>query len=64
MKFTSSIILFFLFITNSAFAHIGSSGVVQEGTAGPYKVQVFVEPPDVIPGTAKVTVMADGNDIK
>lgn len=63
MKFTSSIILFFLLFTTSTFAHIGSSGVVQEGTAGPYKVQVFVEPPDVIPGTAKVTVMADGTDI-
>jgi hypothetical protein len=45
------------------FAHIGSAGVVQEGKAGNYQVQVYVEPPDVIPGTAKISVMVDGNDI-
>lgn len=43
--------------------HIGSSGIVQEGKAGNYQVQVYVEPPDVIPGTAKVSVMVDGKDI-
>ncbi|WP_435353280.1 hypothetical protein [Emticicia sp. SJ17W-69] len=43
--------------------HIGSAGVVQEGKAGNYQVQVYVEPPDVIPGTAKVSVMLDGKDI-
>ena len=45
------------------FAHIGSAGVVQEGKAGNYQVQVYVEPPDVIPGTAKISVMVDGKDI-
>ena len=44
--------------------HVGSAGVVHEGKAGNYSVQVYVEPPDVIPGTAKVSVMVDGNDIK
>lgn len=44
--------------------HIGSAGVVHEGKAGNYSVQVYVEPPDVIPGTARVSVMVDGNDIK
>lgn len=44
--------------------HIGSAGVVHEGKAGNYSVQVYVEPPDVIPGTAKVSVIVDGNDIK
>jgi hypothetical protein len=52
------------FYANSTFAHIGSSGVVHEGTAGNYKVQVYVEPPDVIPGTAKVSVSVDGTDIQ
>ncbi len=47
-----------------SFAHIGSSGVVQEGKAGNYSVQVYIEPPDVIPGTAKVSVSVDGSDIK
>ncbi len=63
MKLTSSILYFLIFQSITTFAHIGSSGVVQEGNAGNYKVQVFVEPPDVIPGTAKVSVMADGTDI-
>jgi hypothetical protein len=52
-----------LFVPFSTFAHIGSAGVVQEGKAGNYQVQVYVEPPDVIPGTAKVSVMVDGKDI-
>ena len=52
-----------LFVPFFAFAHIGSAGVVQEGKAGNYQVQVYVEPPDVIPGTAKVSVMVDGKDI-
>jgi hypothetical protein len=47
-----------------SYAHIGSAGIVHEGKAGNYQVQVFVEPPDVIPGTAKVTVLTDGSDIQ
>ena len=49
---------------SSVFAHIGSAGVSYEGKAGNYQVQVFITPPDVIPGTAKVTVMTDGADIE
>ncbi len=45
-------------------AHIGSAGIVQEGKAGNYQIQVYVEPPDVIPGVAKVSVSVDGTDIK
>lgn len=60
--FFKAILIFF--VSFSAFAHIGSAGVVHEGKAGNYSVQVYVEPPDVIPGTAKVLVMVDGNDIK
>ena len=52
------------FVSFSTFAHIGSAGVVHDGKAGNYSVQIYVEPPDVIPGTAKVSVMVDGNDIK
>jgi hypothetical protein len=40
----------------NAYAHIGSPGVVMEGSAGPYHVLVMVAPPDVIPGTTTVTV--------
>jgi hypothetical protein len=44
-------------------AHIGSAGIVQEGKAGNYQIQVYIEPPDVIPGVAKVSVSVDGTDI-
>lgn len=37
-------------------AHVGSPDVALEGTAGPYRLLVNVKPPDVIPGTAQVTV--------
>jgi hypothetical protein len=40
-------------------AHIGSPGVVMQGNAGPHALMVNVEPPDVIPGIAKVTVYTD-----
>jgi hypothetical protein len=53
-----------LFFPILSIAHIGSSGIVQEGKAGNYSVQVYIEPPDVIPGTAKVSVSVDGTDIK
>jgi hypothetical protein len=38
------------------FAHVGSPDVALEGVAGPYRLLVSVKPPDVIPGTALVTV--------
>jgi hypothetical protein len=47
-----------------AYAHIGSSGVIYEGKAGNYNVQIFITPPDVIPGTATVSVMVDGLDVQ
>ena len=47
---------FFVLLTQNTFAHIGSPDVVMEGNAGPYKVLVSVQPPDVIPGIAKVKV--------
>jgi hypothetical protein len=37
-------------------AHVGSPDVALEGSAGPYRLLVSVKPPDVIPGTAQVTV--------
>jgi hypothetical protein len=40
-------------------AHVGSPGVAMEGMAGPYHLMVSVKPPDVIPGTALVTVYLD-----
>lgn len=43
-------------------AHVGSSGVQMQGQAGPYKVMVSVQPPDVIPGTAQITVFIESGD--
>lgn len=43
----------------SVAAHVGSSGVLYQGQAGPYKVLVSLQPPDVIPGTAQVTVYVE-----
>jgi len=40
----------------ATFAHVGNPDVSMEGTAGPYHLLVSVKPPDVIPGTAQVTV--------
>jgi hypothetical protein len=52
-----------IFISFFTSAHVGSPGVVFEGQAGKYALQVYVQPPDVIPGTAQVTIYTDGNDI-
>ncbi len=41
------------FITS---AHVGSSGVILQKQAGKYQLLVSIQPPDVVPGTAKVTV--------
>jgi hypothetical protein len=42
-----------------SYAHVGSPGVTFEGNAGPYKVIISINPPDVIPGTAAVTVFLE-----
>lgn len=44
-------------------SHVGSPGVVFEGTAGPYNILVSVDPPDVIPGIAEVSIYASDPDI-
>ncbi|MFN8356083.1 MAG: hypothetical protein U0Y10_16625 [Spirosomataceae bacterium] len=56
--------LFCVFISTFSQAHIGSAGVAYEGKIGPYQVQVFIQPPDVVPGTARVTILTDGTDIE
>ncbi len=40
-------------------AHIGSSGVIVQKQAGKYQVLVSIQPPDVVPGTARVTVFVE-----
>ncbi len=42
-----------------AVAHVGSSGVVVQKKVGNYQLLISVQPPDVVPGTAKVTVFVE-----
>ena len=48
-------------VAQPLFAHVGSPEVAMEGMAGPYHLMVSVKPPDVIPGTAIVTVYLDNS---
>lgn len=51
------LLLLILVIKISAgYAHVGSPDVAMEGMAGPYHLLVSIIPPDVIPGTATVTI--------
>ena len=45
--------------SRSGFAHVGSSGVIVQKQAGKYQLLISINPPDVIPGTAKVTVFVE-----
>lgn len=54
-------LLFFLCFALSPLAegHVGSSGVIVQKQAGKYQLLISVQPPDVVPGTAKVTVFVE-----
>ena len=43
----------------NASAHVGSSGVIVQRQVGKYQLLVSIQPPDVVPGTAKVTVFVE-----
>jgi hypothetical protein len=47
----------------SARAHLGSPEILYEGTAGPHRVLARIRPPDVVPGTAEITVRAESDGI-
>ncbi len=40
-------------------AHVGSSGVVVQKQVGKYQLLISITPPDVVPGTARVTVFVE-----
>lgn len=42
-----------------ASAHVGSSGVIVQKQVGKYQLLVSIQPPDVVPGTAKLTVFVE-----
>ncbi|MCY7358756.1 MAG: hypothetical protein LH609_15115 [Rudanella sp.] len=54
-----TLILAFTLSHTLSFAHIGSAGVVVQKQVGKYQVLVQVQPPDVVPGTAKVSVFVE-----
>lgn len=57
------ILLLLLALTGIAsHAHVGSAGVQMQAQAGAYKVLVSVTPPDVIPGTAQVSVYIENGE--
>ncbi|HEY2727230.1 MAG TPA: hypothetical protein VGI61_08660, partial [Parafilimonas sp.] len=45
-----------LFQLNLVYAHVGNSNTTLEGVAGPYHVLINIKVPDVIPGTAALTL--------
>lgn len=62
MKKTLYLIIFLLISVQISWAHVGSSGVLLQGQAGPYKVLIDITPPEVIPGTARITVFVENGD--
>jgi hypothetical protein len=56
MRRTLSLLLVLLLKIGISYAHVGSPDVAMEGMAGPYHLLVSITPPDVIPGTANVTI--------
>lgn len=57
--FSLYLVLSLLVYSFMATAHIGSSGVIVQKQVGKYQLLVSVQPPDVVPGTAKVTVFVE-----
>ncbi|MFT4153047.1 hypothetical protein [Parafilimonas sp.] len=64
MKRKVFVLVMLLIQLNKTYAHIGNSNITLEGMAGPYHVLVNIKPPDVIPGTASLTVYTSGAGIK
>ncbi|MVN20509.1 hypothetical protein [Mucilaginibacter arboris] len=65
MKALKAIFFFMLMLISPiTFAHVGSPGVVYEGKAGPYNIMVNINPPDVIPGTASVSIYTENQQVK
>lgn len=62
MKKIFYLIIFLLISVQISWAHVGSSGVLLQGQAGPYKVLIDITPPEVIPGTARITVFVENGD--
>lgn len=62
MKKFAVILSMLLALAGESFAHVGSPDVAMEGMAGPYHLLISIKPPDVIPGTATVTVFLQNSN--
>lgn len=60
MKKQLLIISTLLVLGYSLNAHIGSPGVIFEGMLGKYRIMTNINPPEVIPGTAQVSIFVEG----
>jgi hypothetical protein len=60
MKKTILIAILLLHI-NFIYAHVGNSNTTLEGMAGPYHVLINIKAPDVIPGTASLTLFTSND---
>ncbi|GAB3687371.1 hypothetical protein GCM10027592_00810 [Spirosoma flavus] len=62
-------VLFYSFIVSFTYsiiatAHVGSSGIIVQKKVGKYQLLISVSPPDVVPGTAKVTVFVEQGRVR
>ena len=56
MRRTFYLLLILVMKISVGYGHVGSPDVAMEGMAGPYQLLVSITPPEVIPGTATVTI--------
>jgi hypothetical protein len=59
-----SVGLFSFIFLSSAHAHVGSPNVFFEGQAGPYPVRVVIQPAEVIPGLAEISVRVEAGNVE
>ena len=58
------LVLFLLLFFSPAYAHVGSPTVFFEGQAGPYPVRVVIQPAEVIPGLAEISVRVESGNVE
>src|SRR5215467_7362865 len=58
------VVLASCFLATDTWAHLGSPNVFFEGTAGAYPVHVVIQPAEVIPGLAQISVRVDAKGVE
>ncbi|MFD2935713.1 hypothetical protein [Spirosoma flavum] len=58
-----SLLVHFFAVSFVAEAHVGSSGVIVQKQVGKYQLLISIKPPDVVPGTAQVTVFVEAGRV-